>query len=185
MNTNSNNLKTFQVIPFGAESNPIGYFPAVEPQTKPQLDTQTGFQPTKIILPFFPDGKSGLLDDNLVRSVQVVDTDTGFPLEKVNVFAKANPTRGGSTDANGNITIVAQSPTEVIVFQYQDKKIERVFNTLGGLINIDTKQTLPAVPVGGPKTDSKVSFLKWAGIGIGALVLLSMLNGKEAKKVKV
>lgn len=178
---NTNNLKTFEIIPFGAASSPIGYFPTVEPS----LSSQTTLEPTMTTLPYFPNGKSGLLDGNLVKSVQVVDTDTGYPLEKVNVFAKSNPSRGGSTDANGNITLVAQSPTEVIVFQYQDKKVERVFNTLGSMINIDIKQTLPPVAVDGPKMDSKVNWLKWAGIGIAGLVLINMFSGEEAKKVKV
>lgn len=178
---NNYDLKTFEAREFGALSTGnsfTSFAPAVEPTEKPIYTTM----PVATI----GGGKSGgLLDEDLIKSVQVVDTDTGYPLEKANVYAKSQPTRGGSTDANGNITIVAQSPDEVIVFQYQDKKVERVFSSLGSMINIDTKMTQSPVVVDGPATDKKVNWLKWAGIGVGAIVLINMLNQDQPKKVKV
>lgn len=189
MNT-TNDLKTFESLPFGARSSAVGNFAPIQTA---QIDVPM------TTLPYFPvpnpqiqnPGRNpaggGIIDGTLVKTVQVVDTDTGLPLEKANVFAKANPTRGGSTDANGEITLVAQSPLDVIVFQYQDKKIERVFHTLGSMINIDTKLTQSPVVVGGTgaKIDSKFNFLKWGGIAIGAVVLLNMLSEDKPKKVTV
>lgn len=164
---NTNDLKTFEIIPFGSTPNNIGTFQNNE--TPMRTITNTG----------------GLLDPNLLKTVQVVDTETGYPLENVNVFVKGT-NRGGITKADGNITLVAQSPDEVIVFTWQNAKREIVFKNLGSMVNIDTTMTQNPVNVtAGPALDSKLNWMKWGGLAIGAIILLNMLTEDKPKKITV
>lgn len=163
---NTKDLKTFEILPFGAKTNNIGTF----------QNNETPMRTTKT---------TDLLDANLLKTVQVVDTDTGYPLENVNVFVKGT-NRGGITKADGNITLVAQSPDEVIVFTWQNAKREIVFKNLGSMVNIDTTMTQNPVNVtAGPALDSKVNWMKWGGLVIGAIILLSMLSEDKPKKITV
>lgn len=126
-----------------------------------------------------------LLDDSLLKNVQIVDTYSGEPLVGAHIYV--NGKEKYSTGQNGNVTIIAQSQNDKITISHVAYgSRDFVFKNLGSMINLDPQaMTQNPVVVDGAKLDSKVNWLKWAGIGIAGLVVFSMMNQDKPKKVTV
>jgi hypothetical protein len=193
---NSNDLKTFSPVVFGGQTvsgkgnetgsesgtfNDGGTYqsPPFNPNGGTIYGQGTGINPGG---GFYPKG-------TLSKTIQVIDKN-GDPL--VNVHFKWND--GGTnvgtiTGQNGEATVNVPSESTQVQISYVGKRTHIAkYSDLGSLITLqDQVNNLPPVVVGTTTTppvvttEKKTNWLKTAGIGIGAFLLISAFSGSGKK----
>ena len=117
----------------------------------------------------------------LTRSTRIVD-EFNNPLEGVNIYWE-NGTKGTSTDANGEATIVTpvdQKVTISYVGKYSDTY--QASKLPPKIIMMDEVQTLGEVVITNKPKNKTPKYL-WPALGGTALLFILMSLGSEPKKV--
>ncbi|MAB40179.1 MAG: hypothetical protein CL528_00365 [Aequorivita sp.] len=197
---NSNDLKTFTPSIFGGTTiagkggdfNDGGAFndggmvwtPGINPNGGTTYGPGTGINP----YPYQTGGKGAFS-----KTLQIVDKD-GNPLVGAHLTWKDGSSNvGTTTDTNGEATINVVSENTAVSISYMGKRGHvATFANLGSLITLqDNVNNLPPVVVGPKPTQTtttnlpaakKVNWVKTAGIGIGALLLIGALSSSSSKK---
>jgi len=144
--------------------------------------------PTNTDVVYFQTGGKGAF----TKSLQIIDKD-GNPLVGAHITWNNGGTNvGTTTDSNGEATVNVTSENTEITISYMGKRGHvATFANLGSLITLqDNTNNLPPVKVGTKPTQTttttppakKTNWIKTAGIGIGAFLLINALSSSGGSK---
>lgn len=112
----------------------------------------------------------------------VVLNEFGEPLAGAHLSLKSDPTKGTTTDFDGNYTFSDVANNEVVVVSWQGVKVEHKASQLPNPITLNVTNQIDEVVITASK---KSNTIKYLGIGLLAFAVIVSLGNSKTVKAKI